>query len=106
MKFLHIFSQVLVVVFFTITPFLPFAGKVLFVYPSTCGGEGVMIKPVSVFPSGPYGTIPGLTQSYSYDAILPQSWIIGLYNPVTIPCPYESPIFPIIAFGVSLPSFK
>ena len=105
MKFLHIFSQVLVVVFFTITPFLPFAGKVISVSPSSCVGEAVMIEPVSVFPPGPYGTISGLTQSYSYDVILPQSWIIGLYNPVAIPCP-PGFIFPIIAFGVSLPSFK
>jgi len=105
MKRLYLLSQILIVIFFAISPFLPFAGKVTYIGPAACG-ELIAIKPIGFAPPGPYANISGVTKSYLYGTVLPQSWIIGLYNPVMVPCsPPPTPIlaFPIIMYGVSLP---
>ena len=93
--------------------FLPFGGKVITTSAVgiTCLGEGpITIRPVGLSPVTPY-VITLATKRYLYRTPVHGAWIIGLYSPILAPLcatnttpPAPVPAFPIIFFGVSLPS--
>jgi len=90
---------------------LPFGGKVTNNLPITCpdGIEVFNIKPVRVYPVGPY-YISATTKRFKYFTATPGRWILGLYSPIPTACvtdsvpPVPIPVFKITIFGSS-PSF-
>ncbi len=95
--------------------FMPFGGKVISIITPgiVCPGEGpITIRPVGIYPTTMYATLPVGTSRYAYKVITPGSWILGLYSTAPVPIcgtttipPVPVPVIPIQAFGTSLPSF-